>query len=795
LAWLLGLTAAEAVGSEIIENPSYTGPKTTVTYAMWGGAGEVKYAREICRKFVEANPDIRVDVSVYPWGQYWAKIQTQTAGGIAPDVMSFYSGAVGVWASRGALLPLDRFLEGSGIRKEEFHAVALRNMTWNGRLYCMPLELPIWTLAYNKDRLEESGIPRSQWPKPTEPLTWDQFRALAKRLTLRRPDGTFAQYGMSAGNNWDRVMIGMYGGYFTDRRIQPTRPTVVGNEPLKRAVTELFLSQYADRWTLGAVPLNAGSFASSHDMLLATNRFAMSVVGPWALKPLVDQKARIGLAPMPRNVVPIQEANANGVGINAFTKHPDAAWKLVRFMVTPEIQRIFGSNLKGVPALKEAADSLVNNIYGIEGCEAYLHDLDVAQPMLTTDNTYLQSAYDKWWSKLEQKLDTEYDRRLNEARGGRKALSNAEYAAFVRGMDRFVRQAVDEAWPELDAALRDAFERAAPREYGPFVRYVLPALVFAGFLAGAVGYVRWVRRNSKPVGGGLRQNNLAGYLFVSPWLFGFLCFVLGPILASIFLSFTKWNMIAPPNWVGFENYLGLLQDERFRIGLKNTLLYAAFVIPISLFGGLLTAGLLTTRIKGADTFKAILYFPALFTGAEAAVLWVNMLNKEYGVLNYVLSWFGVQPVNWMDEAHAFYSVILMNVFWIGGAMVIYYAGMKQIPAALYEAAELDGAGPLRKFFSVTIPMLSPVILFMVVMTTIGAFQVFTPALFFASSSAAIGEPGDALRFYAVNIYDEAFNNLRMGNACTYALVLFLIIFCITMAQMKLSRRFVHTEGA
>ncbi|MCA1947441.1 MAG: extracellular solute-binding protein, partial [Armatimonadetes bacterium] len=98
LAWLLGLTAAEAVGSEIIENPTYTGPKTTVTYAMWGGAGEVKYAREICRKFVEAHPDIRVDVSVYPWGQYWAKIQTQTAGGIAPDVMSFYSGAVGVWA-------------------------------------------------------------------------------------------------------------------------------------------------------------------------------------------------------------------------------------------------------------------------------------------------------------------------------------------------------------------------------------------------------------------------------------------------------------------------------------------------------------------------------------------------------------------------------------------------------------------------------------------------------------------------------------------------------------------------
>ena len=136
----------------------------------------------------------------------------------------------------------------------------------------------------------------------------------------------------------------------------------------------------------------------------------------------------------------------------------------------------------------------------------------------------------------------------------------------------------------------------------------------------------------------------------------------------------------------------------------------------------------------------------------------------------------------------------MNLFWIGGAMIIYYAGMKQIPASLYEAAEIDGAGPVRRFFSITIPMLSPVILFMVVMTTIGSFQVFTPALFFATDSTQIGSPGDALRFYSVNIYDEAFNNLHMGKACSWAVVLFIIIFFITMLQISLSKRFVHSEG-
>jgi multiple sugar transport system permease protein len=161
-------------------------------------------------------------------------------------------------------------------------------------------------------------------------------------------------------------------------------------------------------------------------------------------------------------------------------------------------------------------------------------------------------------------------------------------------------------------------------------------------------------------------------------------------------------------------------------------------------------------------------------------------------VNRILGWVGVTPINWLGENWAFTTVVLMNIFWIGGSMIIYYAGMKQIPQSLYEAADIDGANFVRKFISVTIPMLSPVILFMVVVSTIGAFQVFTPALFFARSSNLIGEPGDALRFYSVNIYDEAFNNLNMGKACCWAFILFLIIFAVTMIQMKLSKRFVHT---
>jgi multiple sugar transport system permease protein len=364
-------------------------------------------------------------------------------------------------------------------------------------------------------------------------------------------------------------------------------------------------------------------------------------------------------------------------------------------------------------------------------------------------------------------------------------------------MNTFVEHTIRSQIGDVDAKLTLAFQQKKPYEGGPFVKIVLPMIAVLVLAVGLGFYVRSVgaaRGESTTPTPNVRPNRL-GYLFISPWLFGLTCFILGPIIAAVGLSFTEWNMISPPSWVGFQHYIQMPQDAKFLIGIKNTFLYALLVIPISLCGGLFTAGLLTAKIRGADLFKAIIYFPALFTGAETAVLWTNMLNKDHGVFNYILSFIGIAPIDWMDAKHAFFSVILMNVFWIGGAMIIYYAGMKQIPAELYEAADLDGASMARKFIKITIPLLSPVILFMVVMTTIGSFQVFTPALFFADSSTTIGSPDDALRFYSVNIYDQAFNNLRMGEACSYAIVLFLIIFAITIVQMKVANRFVHTEAA
>ncbi len=793
LVLLLTLWPASSRAGTLFENANYDGPKTAIRYSLWGGAETVEMNRIICEKFVAAHPDITVDASVYPWGQYWAKLQTQTASGLAPDVISTFTAQVGIWVNHGALMPLDELITHSDLDLNDYYQAALDNFVWHDKTYAFPLEIALAALVYSKDRLEERGIPPEEWPKADESMTWEQYEALARKLTLVAPDGSIDQYGMGGGWSWKPIMFRHQGGAMLDRQVDPTHSTVLDNEKLALGIIGVFDAMYGQRYHASDEVISTAGVGSNS--VLLSPKYAMSFAGPWALSNLKDAGMRIGVSPPPHGPSPQQLISVNAVGIYADSKHPQEAWKLIQFMASQEVQPIFGKRLRGVPVLKSARDALIDNDYGIEDGEAFLTDLEIAHPFRSDANTYVPSAIDKWTQETERLLDNEYDRRLfalQDQHGGQ--LSDPVYRQFSAGMSAFIASTVRARLPLLHTQIEDGFARAQRSEPTPFVKTALPFIIFAAFAAALIAYIVYIRRQNDVEQLSSNQNNLAGYLCLSPWLFGFTFFTLGPIIASIFLSFTEWNMIKAPVWIGAQHYADMLSDANFTLGLEKTFTYALFVIPISLIGGIATAGLLTSNIRGADAFKAIFYFPSLFTGAAAAILWVNMFNKEYGVVNRLLSFLGVAPINWLDGDHAFITVVLMNFFWIGGATIIYYAGMKQIPRSLYEAAEIDGASAFRRFFNITLPMLSPVILFMIVITTIGAFQVFTPALFFAADSSQIGAPNDALRFYSVNIYDEAFNNLHMGRACSWAVVLFVLIFAITMVQFKLSKRFVHSEG-
>jgi multiple sugar transport system permease protein len=288
-----------------------------------------------------------------------------------------------------------------------------------------------------------------------------------------------------------------------------------------------------------------------------------------------------------------------------------------------------------------------------------------------------------------------------------------------------------------------------------------------------------------------RREAIAGYLFISPWLLGFVFFIAGPMLASFVISFTRWNIVGDPRWVGLANYEQIfLRDADFRQALSVTFRYSLIYLPISTVVGLGMAVALNAKLKGVGIFRTLLYLPYVVPSIAATLVWVWVLNTRFGLLNTVLSWFGIEGPNWFgDPQTALYGIVMISVWGVGGSAVIYLAGLQNIPEHLYEAAIVDGATDWQKFRYVTLPMLSPTIFYQLVIGLIGVFQTFT-----SSFVATQGGPLKATFFYMLYIYNKAWESLRMGYASALAWILFLIILLITLMVFRSSPLWVHYEA-
>lgn len=305
-----------------------------------------------------------------------------------------------------------------------------------------------------------------------------------------------------------------------------------------------------------------------------------------------------------------------------------------------------------------------------------------------------------------------------------------------------------------------------------------------------------------------RRETLTALLFVSPWAIGFTVFLLYPLLASVYYSFCNYSVLKPPVWVGLANYHNLIRDDVFQTSLKNTLVYAAMALPTGMAIAIGLAMMLNAKVKGQTLYRTIFYVPSLVPGVPLAVLWLWVFNGKQGIINAVLQpWFDglsrlllhvfhvhvvLNAPQWLsDAAWAKPALVLMSVWGAGNAMLIYLAGLQDVPQQLYEAADLDGASWFSKTWNVTLPMLSPVILFNGVMGIIGALQVFTiPYIMFPG-----GSPARSTYFYAMYLYDNAFLYLKMGYACAMGWIMFVITVVLTLIALKLSSRHVHYGGS
>lgn len=289
---------------------------------------------------------------------------------------------------------------------------------------------------------------------------------------------------------------------------------------------------------------------------------------------------------------------------------------------------------------------------------------------------------------------------------------------------------------------------------------------------------------------GSNHNNLAGYIFISPWLIGFLLLTVWPIIQSFYLSFTEYSLLESPTWTGTDNYANIFKnDTDFTTSLKVTFIFVLFSVPLKLFFSLMVAMMLNKNLKGINLYRTAIYFPSLIGGSVAvAALWRNMFSLN-GYFNQVLAWFGIEGVGWITNPDtSLATLILLNTWQFGSTMVIFLAGLKQIPNELYESASVDGASKLRKFFHITLPMLSPVMFFNLVLGIIGSFQMFT-----AASIITQGGPINSTYMYALFLYDKAFKHYQMGYASALAWILLVIVALITAINFLVSRYWVFYE--
>lgn len=288
-----------------------------------------------------------------------------------------------------------------------------------------------------------------------------------------------------------------------------------------------------------------------------------------------------------------------------------------------------------------------------------------------------------------------------------------------------------------------------------------------------------------------RREAWEGRLYVLPWVLGFLIFTIGPMLASVYFSFTEYSVLSGAKWLGLDNYTRILgNDHLFGLSLYNTLYFVALSVPLNLLASFLVALLLTIKVRGINLFRTLYYLPVITPAVASSLTWSLLFSGEFGLVNAVLRSLGLPVFNWLFDPQITKLIfVIMGLWGIGGSVIIFLAGLQNVPSVLYEAAGIDGANLWHRFRHITIPMMTPLIFFNLVLGIIGTFQVFTGAYIITA-----GGPANSTLFYVLYLYNNAFKFFKMGYASALAWLLFLLILAFTLLQLRMARLWVFYEA-
>ncbi len=756
----------------------------TLTILHWGDNAENQIVQTLVDQYMTDNPRVRV-VRIHA-GDFSGKLKTMMAAGTPPDLFYLPPDLLPQLAQLDLIEPIDAYIgavtateQGKAwfadffpILIDAFRYDAATGRTGAGPLFGLPKDFTTPVMYVNVDLFNAAGV-----PVPYDGWTWAEFESAVRKITDLRKTPEFAGrtiYGGFLGLWPDtlRQVIWSHGGEFfaTAQDGTPDFRTVALDQPAAQEALSMIARL---RLSEGTVYNPTGVAKEGGQEFFTGNIGVIGPLGRW-------QTPRFaGITGFKWDVVPVpvkaheRKYQDNQMFLTAWTmssksEHKDEAFKLMKFLTGPEGAAMQSRLGLAIPPLQSVAAS--DDFLAPPGLPP--HRADIFIRAIETARIQ-QNPRESEWGRI-------VGDRINES------IQNGEETTLKSA------NTIQSVWlTELDSPLRR-------KEWGGMPWGFILATAGSA-LAGLVAFLWWRSRREK-IGPLDRAQARSGWAFIAPWLIGFALLTAGPMLMSMLLSFGKWQAMTPvadADYVGLANYHQLVAyDPTFYQSLWVTGYFVLLAVPITQVAALAVALLMNSNVRGIALFRTVYFVPSVVSGVALAVLWLQIFNNDYGLLNRALApiagLFGATPPDWFGRDAAAWAIpafVIMGLWGVGGGMIIYLAGLKGIPTSLYEAATIDGAGPIRKLFVITIPMLSPLIFYNLVMGIIGSFQVFTQAYVMTGAG-----PGNSTLFYVLNLYRQAFEFHNMGYASAMAWILFVICLLLTIFVFAGSRRLVYYEG-
>ena len=768
-----------------------TSRAVTLTVLHWGNPAETQIVESLVRRYERENPHVRIlRIGVPGSGELASKLKTMVAAGDPPDVFYLAPDMLSEAARYKLVRPIDDYIAadraaGVGAFYDDFFPLLLDAFRYDieaqrvgqGPLYGLPKDFTTAIFYINVDLFEAAGVDYRRIQD--EGWTWDEFADVTRRITDLNGRPPFVGGDRVFGSFFQlwpdtiRNIVWTYGGEFFG-------PGGFKDVALDSPQTKAALEMIARLRLKERTSYNPTGIAKDGGDEFLNGRIGLiGPIGRWRTPDFKNITAfRWDVVPVPYHKPEFESsqifytawAMANG------SKHPEESFKLIKFLTGPDGAAMQSRLGLAIPPLQSVANS--PDFLNPQGIPKHRSDL------------FLRAMEH---ARLQQNPpQPEWSRIIGDRIGKAISLSDRDDPTRPLASVDEVAAEIRDAWlAELNSPLRQ-------RQWNPMPWTTVMLITGAiGVTLAAVLYTRARREKLGPLD---RAQERAGFAFIAPWLIGFALLTIGPMIASLLLSFSRWSGMTPigtAEGVGVANYRQLFfADPTFVQSLKVTGYYVLLAVPISQVLALAVALLMNTGVRFITFFRTVYFVPSVVSGAALAVLWLQIYNNDYGILNKLLApitgLFGKSPPDWFGNDIKVWGIpafVIMGLWGVGGGMIIYLAGLKGIPRSLYEAAYIDGAGPMRRLAAITLPMLSPLIFYNLVMGIIGSFQVFTQAYMMTGAGT-----DNATLFYVYSLFRHAFEFHNMGYASAMAWVLFVIVLVLTLAVFRGSRNLVYYEG-